>query len=322
MRTIIFLTLLLGYSSLFAQDKIVTGRVFDENGVILNGVSVCQGSSFNCYFTDYLGIFHLLVDNKIDNSIVIKENGFKPFIINHIDTITTSLHIVLEKDENFNELDQLNFEANGEKYRRGDFHMFLSLELAILELDYSEFENQLGDYNIELLERIDAIPVFELGFRFKRIYTGVEFGITYYEELDFDSLSMEITKTRWGLNLGYNLIDSRRFTVTPNFALKANRSRLINSAKDNKIELQEYIEDRNLDIRINQLTGFAGLDLSYKMCLKNNIFSNYSSIGIFGGYAFKINKHPWIYSLRSRLKTNRKLGISDYEFGFYFRLNY
>ncbi|MDP1622702.1 MAG: hypothetical protein Q8M08_10240 [Bacteroidales bacterium] len=78
---------------------------------------------------------------------------------------------------------------------------------------------------------------------------------------------------------------------------------------------------RSLDIRINQLIGFIGLDLAYNFYGASYKHGIFYSVGIYSGYAFKINNHPWIYSKQNRLHSDKTIEYRNYNIGLYFIIN-
>ncbi len=324
MRAIVLIIFCISVINIYSQNKIVTGRIYNQEGEILNGVSVCQENTFNCYFSDYMGVFHVLMDPFESNFLVIQEKGYKKLILEVSDTLCLPLKIFLEQDE-LGKIEQTEMVVHTQnKPRRNvDVSVFWSFKLEYTPMHYKEFIPQIGEYNVDVLNMYNLVPGVEIGFNFNRIYGGIEFGgLNNILDENNDSMNVELNRTKWSFSFGYNVLESRRFTITPNVALKVNRSRIINFAKEDQIQLEDYIEERNLDIRFNQLIGYAGVDISYNMFPKNAIFCEYYSIGGYGGYITKINNEPYVYSLRSRLRTNSRIGIDNYEFGFFFRLNY
>ena len=49
----------------------------------------------------------------------------------------------------------------------------------------------------------------------------------------------------------------------------------------------------------------------------NFLSGNYWTVGVYGGYSFKINENPWIYSKRNRLTTGSKIHVENYNIGIY-----
>jgi len=187
--------------------------------------------------------------------------------------------------------------------------------------DFGEFRTALGDSNIDMLNVNLGSITFGLSGIFNRIYAGISFGFTNYFADISDSLSIDLEYSKYGLHFGYNLVYSPRFIITPKIAIKWNRHRLINSAYDRRIPLDEYLAVRGLDIRFNQLTGFAGLRLAYKMYNPNFLGRGYWTAGVFAGYCFKINDKPWIFSKGNRLTTDYKIHVKNLNFGLSFSIN-
>ncbi|MCW3788852.1 hypothetical protein [Plebeiibacterium sediminum] len=306
-----------------AQDVIISGRIFDKNGIVINGASVCQKNSDNCYFSDYMGLFHILINENFDSqAIEISAKGYKTVVINKTDTIVQPLIITMEEsiDNTIN-----NKAISSDKQPLPTKHklkIFFSLEVGYIPFEFDDYTTDLGFDNVDIMNDNNTISVIEMGFVYKRMYSGIEFGSNQDTREDVNGLDLELNKTRWGLNFGYDLIDSKRFTCTPNIAMKLNRYRLLNFDHSRQIELEDYMDKRDLDIRINQMTAYAGIDLSYNFKIPSFGFARFYSVGIYGGSVFKLHNEPWIYSQRNRLRSSNKVSAPDYESGFYFRFNY
>ncbi|HSV76502.1 MAG TPA: hypothetical protein VLH37_05665 [Bacteroidales bacterium] len=187
--------------------------------------------------------------------------------------------------------------------------------------DFGEFRAALGDSNIDILNVNLGSITFGLSGMFNRIYAGISYGLSNSFADISDSLSIDLEYSKYGLHFGYNLVYSPRFIITPKIAIKWNRHRLINSAYDRRISLDEYLAVRDLDIRFNQLTGFAGLRLAYKMYNPIFLGRGYLTAGVFAGYCFKINDKPWIFSRENRLTTDYKIHVKNLNFGLSVSIN-
>lgn len=227
------------------------------------------------------------------------------------DTIHKPIQVNSKLSEGLNE--------NGRKMKFGAI-FFESLD--IINVDFSDFESVLGSYNVENMNKAGSVFVTEIAGTYKRYYLGISFGYKGADYNKHDSLDIEFNTLQTGLHFGYNLIDSKRFLITPKVALKWNRYRLINSDNENEIPIEQYITERDLDLRFNQLTGFVGLNLSVKLYQFNIEHTDYWALGFYGGYLFKLNNSPYVYSSKNRLTTNREIGIKDYNFGFYISYNF
>lgn len=310
----ILLMIFLINSSLVQSQKIITGLVKGTSSEPLSGVYICQGKGANCAISDINGVFHLSLKDKYDNVLNFNYIGYKSVNLGSVDTIQKNLVITMEID-----ITNLDY-PNSNSYRIdpslkgwGFTGLF---QFDMIKNDFGQFLTQLGDYNIDLMNKAHAIEGWELAATYNRYQAGLIYGLTYSDNYNHDSLDIEFNTTQFGLSLGYKIIDNKRLVLTPKIALKWYRFRLINSDKDKRITLNQYLTERDLDIRFNQTTGFIGTSLSYKIYKYNYLIaSDYWTIGFYGGYILKLNDYPWIYSHRNRLKSENKIDMSNFNFG-------
>lgn len=191
------------------------------------------------------------------------------------------------------------------------------MEVHANSFDFSEFTQELGAQNVEYLNNQNGMVEYGLGMKYRHFFWGCSFGITTDESTKYDSLKMGLSKTQYGLKVSYSLLDSKRILFSPRAQLNLSRFRLVNSSKENKITLDQYLRDRDLDVRFNQMTSLIGFELSYKTY--NGFFYvpyDCLTIGMTVDYAFKINNHPWIYSTGNRLISNNSIGFDKIQWGF------
>jgi hypothetical protein len=205
-------------------------------------------------------------------------------------------------------------------YKGWGFTAFFQIDM--IENDFSQFSNPLGEYNINLMNKPYSIFSWELATSYNRLQAGLIYGLSNFEDNGHDSLDIELNTSQYGLSLGYKIIDNKRIILMSKIALKWYRYRLINSDKDREISLNKYITERDLDIRFNQTTGFFGTSLAYKIYKYNYLVSNdYWTIGLYGGYLLKLNDYPWIYSKKNRLQSENKIDMKNFNFGFAISFN-
>ena len=175
---------------------------------------------------------------------------------------------------------------------------------------------------MDLMNNSSGIFSAELAGTYKRFYAGFNWGFADDSNYRHDSLDIEFKTRQYGLHFGYNLLNTYRLLLTPKVAIKWNRYRLLNNDKENSIPFEQYVDERNLDIRFNQLTGFVGFNLSYKMYEFNLLATDYWTFGVYGGYAFKLHDKPWIYSRGNRLTSSGKIGVENYNLGIHVSFNF
>jgi hypothetical protein len=314
---IIVLIIILFKLNAFSQTHIITGKIKNPDYYTFDNVTICQGNkSINCNYIDKYGVFHIVIDPWLEKTLIIKCPELKTIIINSIDTIVYPLNIIMEKDPYYKEPDQTI-----RIREKNDFIFIMSIQTDIIFNDFSAFKTSLGSHNTDMLEKTGATINWELAGSYKKYFAGFNIGILYNTNSKDDSLNICLNSTHYGLQFGYCLIDSKRIWFTPEFALKWYKYRLTNSNNENQIPLNQYLTDRDLDIRFNQLTGFMGFKLGYKFYNKSDFVYNYWTAGIYGGYIFKINDYPWLYSRDNRLINNIKIGMENYNIGLFFSLN-
>lgn len=201
--------------------------------------------------------------------------------------------------------------------RVDDWGVHAALKFDFISHDFSEFEDVLGNYNVELMNVNSGLMAFELGVRLNRWVSALNFGVSTRKDDFQDSLYLEFSMSQYEFNIGYIAFKSNRVAVTPKIAFMWRRNRLVNSDLDRKISIESYLENRDLDIRINHTYGIFGLDFAYKMYRYNIFFSDYWSVGLFAGYRLKLNQTPWVYSLQNRLMSSDQIKFSNISTSFY-----
>ncbi|HBE43485.1 MAG TPA: hypothetical protein DDW27_20260 [Bacteroidales bacterium] len=313
-RNVFLLFVLLNSPVVLSQNRI-TGIVKDSNLEVLAGVIVCQGNSENCTITDLNGSFQLVPDKKKGSTLNFSFPGYKSVSINFIDTIKTDLIIQMDIDDSV----LLIYPDKGpfitDPSLKG-WGFVASLQFDMIINRFGEFSSLLGNDNIELMNNLNVVSGWELSASYNRYQAGIIYGFSDAGKYDHDSLVMKTNTALYGLSFGFKIIDGKRFVITPKIAAKWYRYRLVNYDKDRKISLNQYLLDRDLDLRFNQITGFFGASLAYKLYIDNFIFSSdYWTIGFYGGYIFKLNDNPWIYSKHNRLIDDNKIRMNNLNVG-------
>jgi hypothetical protein len=289
----------------FSQGTAVTGTVTDHRNVPIVGVRVCQSGSANCTATDMSGMFHLVLDPEIERQITATCPGFISAEV-RIDETTvfpvrvTLIPMYLEADTWAD--DTQSAPANRIVTRS-------SIGFDAILTDFSEFTGLLGSHNTEAMDYF-AVTGPEIGASFPRFYTGFGIGMGYNYKEDYDTLVVDLKNTLFKVNLGYDIISSRRIRMTPMISLRLMKSRLRNYPGESRVKLEDYLREKETDLRFNQAMAVAGLNLEYLMYSGNRGMSDYWSIGLFGGYAVKLNRKPWIRSDGNRITTDSAIRLN------------
>ena len=322
MRAIISIILFFLSVNAFSQSKIIVGRVFESSGNPLFGVLVSQNNNRNTGWTDRNGIFHLLIDEELEDTIILERKGYLSLQINQIDTISSVLSLIMQRDSSMKEInyeEYYNECVDTTESKSIGLHTSVFVDYSLL--DFSNFESTIQKYNSDFMDYAGVVAGFEMDFVFNKLVTGISYGYSLRSNSKHDSLKLESLATQLGFSLGYNLISSERILLTPKLSIKWNRYQLENSDKQRQIPIAKYSSDRDIDMRFNQLTAFAGLSISYKMYNNTPFSTDYWTFGLFGGYLMSLNDSPWVYSKGNRLLTNKKISVSNYSFGMLFSFN-
>ncbi len=207
------------------------------------------------------------------------------------------------------------------KEKRVDWGVYGALRVDFVAHDFSDFEEELGVDNIYLMNLNSGLLALEFGGRLNRWVSGFNFGFSSRSD-DNDSVSIRFTATQCEFNVGYIVVNGNRFRLTPMVEFKWRRNRLTNSDLNRKIELDTYLINRDLDIRINHTYAVFGLDFVYKMYRNNIFFSDYWTLGLFSGYRIKLNETPWVYSRENRLLSSNKIDITNFDTSFYIAFHF
>jgi len=287
-----------------AQETVVTGLIRDNRDVPIVGARVCQVNTANCTAADKNGIFHLLLETGKDGSLKVECLGFNPVEVVINESTSFPLNITLTPmyipDEAF--LDDSYSDRSNNIIIRS------SLILDAVFTDFTEFAPLLGNYNTDVMDYF-SVAGPEFGASVSRIYFGFGVGMGYSYKDDYDTLIIDLNNTSYKLNLGFDLVNTSRIRLTPLLSLRWLKYRLQNYAGERKISLASYLEERDLDLRFNQTIAVAGLNIEYLMYSQTDGHGDYWSVGLFGGYAAKLNRKPWIYSRGNRIMTDDKINF-------------
>ncbi len=293
-----------------AQGTVVTGIVQDDRNVPITGATVCQINTSNCTAADRNGIFHLLLEQGEEMNLQVKCLGFNPVEVALDESTAFPVRVTLIPAF-------LPGEIFGDESYYNDLRVSLlrsTMGLDALFTDFTEFVPELGTHNTEVMDYFAVIGP-ELGARLSGFSFGIGLGLGYSYKNNYDTLIVDLNNTMFKMNLGYDIVSSRRMRVTPFVSLRWLRFCLENYSGERKITLGEYLSERDINLRFNQTIAVAGLNIEYLMYSGAPGNSDFWSFGLAGGYAAKLNRIPWVYSRGNRIMTDNTIGLSHLTFG-------
>lgn len=292
--------LIMLFINVFSQR--FSGKVMDENEHPIKNAAICIGNSSDYHPTNKNGEFKFFLPKKRDLEIKVYAKGYETMTINHVDTIFHPINIIMREDS-----------TSIEYPNRNDFGYITSLQLDFLKVDFNSFAAVLGEENIKNMNELDGYFNIELALWYRGFNFAINMGFAENASVDLDTLKADYRMFTLGTHFGYNIINTRHFLITPKIGIRWYKYRMDNYDNDNRIPLEQYVNQRDLDIRFNHLMGFGGLNLTYKF----HYVHFPMAIGVYGGYIFKLNDKPWVYSKHNRLTTDYKVKFNDFSWGVY-----
>ncbi|MCD4694994.1 MAG: carboxypeptidase-like regulatory domain-containing protein [Bacteroidales bacterium] len=307
---ILLLFFLFNDFQVLAQSCTVYGTVSDISGERIPFVIVKDKNTDNKVTTDFDGSFMIEIKNCDSCNLLFSYVGYKTKEVN----TDGEVHLDVKMTPSMTHLGPIFPEAPYEKPLWG---VIGSIKFDFTYPDFNEFTDILGDENIKFLNKSGVLLMFGIDISYKDIFSSFQWGYGKIPEYEPDSVQMELKEAQYGLFVGYYIINSKHFLVAPELALKWFRYRLLNFDKRNNLPIETYLENRELDLRFNQLMGYTGIKVAYKM--QATIFD--WSIGTYVGYIGKLTKKPWINSNSNQLTSDKKIYYKKLNFGITFSIH-
>jgi len=197
----------IGLSDSIAQQTIF-GVVVDTYGAPIPYVIIHQKDSkiYNTSSTD--GSFHVRVEEQYSRKLVFRKEGYQVHEFELTNNSKEIIKIVLEKN-----IDLRRYNRSPSKiFSFSPRQWHLSFYLDWMSSDFKQFEANLGEENIDLMNRMDAAFGVELGFSKNRFYHGYTTALSFITNTKNDSIKKELNKSLFGLQVGYKIVDSKRLT--------------------------------------------------------------------------------------------------------------
>lgn len=147
-----------------------------------------------------------------------------------------------------------------------------------------------------------------LVFARKRLYTNLAIGYWDIDTTKNDSLKSKLNQFFMNIGLGYNIVHSKKWLIAPYVGFKYNRYKHVTSLLDRKISIDDYLKTRDIDLRINQFVGTAGISCGF------NFYKQYN-VGFYAAYVYNLHKYPIIKTKENAIINTLPLPIRHFNFG-------
>jgi hypothetical protein len=310
MKFISFITMLLAISFSSTAQQTITGKVINEAGFPMMDIIVCQKQTNRCTLTKSDGSFKLTLDSDSPGIILFGYKGYISLMYALKPGEVVLPDLILQKDSTLDEGITKHLSKNQKKA------VALAFEFPFYHIDFDAFEPFLGNKNIKMIE--SDKPHIVVGLHVPINKTTIAAGYGHIERLNdrHDTIGRKLTSHLLMVKVGYSLYENKRISIGPEAGFGWVRRRLQNFSKADRIPLEEYLNDKTLDIRFHDFVAMAGLNVSVNILTSLELFYEYISLGISGGHLAHLNRSTIIRSNGNRLTTNLR---APYE-GYYFNL--
>jgi len=170
-------------------------------------------------------------------------------------------------------------------------------------VSFDDFKPSLGSEIVQTMNKSDFFVSYDFWGIGKHLDFGMHYG--YWRNFNEGDFTTRVRSLRWGFDFGYHL-GSKHLIVLPNATIEHMRYRVLANESQSKIPLEQYVDNRSLDIRFNQFAATVGVKVLWKF---KSIF-----LGVDGGYITNIGD-PIVRSVNNRLSTDGKIKFDNYYVG-------
>jgi hypothetical protein len=198
----------------------------------------------------------------------------------------------------------ITLNLNAQLFKQGYFPS--TKVFCLYGLAYGDFTTTNQDFLKTELEKIGIknnrwVAANSFGFHFsylnKNLYTSASFSTFSTTDNSDDSLTLNINHHTLEATIGYNLLIHRKCFISIYSGLKYNRIRNNIDEKKDEITLEKYLQNRDFDLRIGQLSLATGFHFSY-------VYKDQYTIGFYVAYLHKLHKNAWISSENNSISHN------------------
>lgn len=165
-------------------------------------------------------------------------------------------------------------------------------------VDKDFLKKELATMNIPNNRWVAATPYgIHAKYHRNRLYASAFMGFLSSENDLNDSLRLRLRAQTLEMSIGVNLIAKGKCLISPYIGLRFNRMRNAVVEKSKSVSIDQYFKNRDIDLRINQLSVPIGINTTFYKIGKYHF-------GFYAAYLQKLHKNAWIYSEGTKLSHN------------------
>lgn len=304
-----------------SAQKEINGVVYASDGWPLSGVVLSQPEADKFYYTDGEGKFSMPLDSLFRDEIIFNIPDYQEIIIPNLDRRKGELVVVMFPVLNFkiNPGDSIGYIGHPKAYPELSADFFID----VIKPDFENFRPFLGEEITEYLNNKVGFLGIEMGFRRKRQYLGLNYGLLFADAATEDETErLETINYSLGVKWGYRILNKQKFYIQPNVCVRMLRYRIIRRQND-AVSLPDFLANPDLDIRFRQGAATFGIEFGFKIPRKKDTATNNKvdqSFGVYFNYFQKINRFPDYGGLRTVIDTKERINFGKLNFGVFYRL--
>jgi hypothetical protein len=140
-------------------------------------------------------------------------------------------------------------------------------------------------------------PVFYTGalsFMRNWFYGNFTFSYTPDDYATDDIYKSRIWQESYALRLGYNVFRNNYMVISPYGGIRYTKFRQMTGLRHRRIQLDEYLETRNIDLRLSQLSAETGVSINF-------VLQRRWSIGVNAAWLHDLHKNAFIHTPENRI---------------------
>ncbi len=215
---------------------------------------------------------------------------------------------------------QIEIILEKKKLQKNDFEKFpnpiqgfgWSIGVATFQTDFSQFTNELGNENVQLLENTSMHYSFDFHGYINKFYLCIGGG-NNEQKKELDSIKQRVFSGHIATYFGYNILN-KWITVTPTVGLLTFRSRLFNSSVGDTEQLINYVQNKEIDLKMRKYFASGGVDVNIRLNRNPSFQGEYFLLGFRTNYLLDLHANTILNSKENRLKSNSTIDFNNLHF--------
>lgn len=198
-------------------------------------------------------------------------------------------------------------------------NQFIYFDTEVIQIDFESFQPFFHKRNIKILEKSKILWGLEYGVQYKKLFFGTNINFSAQKGSVTDSVDSKVNYNRFGLSIGYYILNSKHFQILPRSSIYYHSLSLKNFNNQKYIDLQDYTSHPDFKVKFSQYTAQFGLDINIKIPSISTKPGQPFLLGFKTAYNINLG-HTRLTSEENTLKSNANFEMSNVTFGMHFTI--